>query len=580
MSSSAEVVAQSGAVPTPRRFRWTTGLVIGLILFGIVVLIGVFAPMFLSEQATALSDERNLAPSAEHLLGTDAFGRDLLARALVATRLTLVMTLSATAISVLCGILIGTGIWLAPRRVREAGLRVLETAVSYPGLLVALVISAILGAGAFAVVIAIGISNIPSFARLTANLAASVSRREFVSTAELLGVPKLRIIFTHVLPNMSEPLLILIASSFAVGLMEISGLSFVGLGVQAPDYDFGKLLADSLPSIYTRPIEVVGPAVMIVITSLAAMLIGDGLAAAADPRGTRRRFARRPAAAIDATVPGEHGLVTVRNLNVSTDAGRPIVRDVSFTIGRGEILGVVGESGSGKSVTAMALARLLPDGLVADAAVLRVGDLNMLGSVAPSDLATTLSLVYQDPGTTFNPARRLGAQLTEVLRTHRGMTRAEARRTIVEALDTVRIVDPAARLSQHPYELSGGMRQRAMIASAIASEPALIIADEPTTALDVTVQADILREFKRINRARDLSMLFISHDIGVVEALCDRVIVMKDGEIVETLTAGRLARREVDHPYTRKLLDATPSIDDVITRPGAPADRRESEVIA
>ncbi|MFT4306812.1 MAG: dipeptide/oligopeptide/nickel ABC transporter permease/ATP-binding protein [Microbacterium sp.] len=471
------------------------------------------------------------------------------------------MTATATAIAVVSGLAIGAAIWLAPRRIRESGLRILEIAVSYPGLLVALVLAAILGSGAISVVFAIGLANIPAFARLTANLAGNVSRRDFVVTARLLGVPGPLVITRHILPNIAEPLLILSASAFATSLMEISGLSFVGLGVQAPDYDFGKLLADALPAIYSRPIEVVGPALMLAITSLAAMLIGDGLAAAADPRGSGRYRMR-----IHRTAPGSAQrsdgatLVRVENLRVSRPDGVELVHGVSFSIDKGEILGVVGESGSGKSLTAMALAQLLSDELIAEAEHLSVGDLDLRGTVPARRLATDIALVYQDPGSTFNPALRLGRQLTEVLRTHRGLSARDADERIVDALDQVRITSPRARLVQHPHQLSGGMRQRAMIAAALAVEPRLIIADEPTTALDVTVQAEILREFRRINGERRTSMLFISHDIGVVEALCDRVIVMRDGVIVEETTAARIAARDVEHPYTRMLLEATPKI--------------------
>ena len=552
-----------------RSFRWTFGLVFGLVLFGLIVLVGILAPFFLSHSANGLTHNASAPSSGSHWLGNDEFGRDMLARSLYATRLTLLMTAAATAISVVCGVLLGTAIWLAPRRVREADLRLLETAVSYPGLLVALIITAILGAGAVAVVIGIGIAGIPVFARLSANLASDVSRRDFVTTARLLGVPPRKIITRHLLPNISEPMLVLTASGFAVSLIEISGLSFVGLGVQSPHYDFGKLLIDALPAIYTRPVQVLGPALMIVLTILGAILIGDGLAAAADPRAARgpkakrRRAATAGAAAASATSNDTaDSFVSVAGLSLKTDEGVELLHDVSFTIDAGEILGVVGESGSGKSLTAMSLAKLLADGLSASAQELRVGTMNMLGTVSRRELATTMALVYQDPGTTFNPALRMNTQLTEVLRTHLDNSRAQAKSTILQALKTVRISDPERRLRQHPHELSGGMRQRAMIAAALASQPKLIIADEPTTALDVTVQAEILREFKRINREDSTSMLFISHDIGVVEALCDRVLVMKDGAIVEVLTAQQLRDRDVSYPYTKKLIAATLSVSD------------------
>lgn len=547
-----------------RTFRRTFGLIVGVVLFGILVLIAILAPLLLSEPATTVTREGAQEPSWQHLFGTDQFGRDMLARSLVATRLTLIMTTISTAISVVSGVLLGTGIWLAPRRIRELGLRGVEIAISYPGLLVALIITAIIGAGSVAVVIGVGIAGIPVFARLTANLASDVSRRDYVTTARLLGVPGVRIIGRHVLPNIAEPMLILVASGFAVHLIELSGVSFVGLGVQSPDYDYGKLLVDALPAIYTRPYEVFGPALMIVITILSVMLIGDGLAASADPRSAARTRKRVRLPRVERTARSGDGetLVSVEDLRVTTDRGQELLHGVSFQINAGEIVGVVGESGSGKSVMAMALAKLLADGLTASAAELRLGEMDLLRPVDSRKLATTVALVYQDPSTTFSPALRMGTQLAESLRSHAGLPSRTARARVLQALDTVHIVDPPRLLRQHPHELSGGMRQRAMIAAALVGDPALIIADEPTTALDVTVQAEILREFTRINRERSTSILFISHDIGVVEDLCDRILLTRDGHIVEELTHDQLIAGDVRHPYTRSLIAATPRISD------------------
>ena len=546
--------------PASRRFNWTPGLIVGLVLLGIMVLIGIIAPIFLQTSADAMA-ERSASPSAEHLLGTDQAGHDMFSRSLVATRLTLLMTLGATAIAVLIGIVIGTSVWLLPRRAREICLRIIDTMVAFPGLLLALVVAAILGAGALPAVIAIGISGIPMFARLTANLAAQVSQREFISTARLLGVGNRRIVTDHMLPNMAEPLFVLAASNFAQSLTAISALSFVGLGVQSPQYDYGKLLNEALPSLLAgRPEQTAGPAILIVLTGLAAMLVGDGLAAAADPRAGRRTAQNGVRITPTELANRDSAMVIVENLVITSSAGVPLVKGISFTIKHGEIVGIVGESGSGKSLTAMSVARLLPDGLDASAMAMSLDDIDLMRRVDPKVLAQKLSLVYQDPGSTFNPALRMGTQLTEVLRTHKGESRQKARATILEALRRVHMTLPEKRLGQHPHELSGGMRQRAMIAAALATNPSLIIADEPTTALDVTVQAEILREIRRLNSDLGTAVMFISHDIGVVKALCDRVLVMNAGEIVEEIAAADLTVEKAQHPYTRALLAATPSV--------------------
>lgn len=543
-----------------RTRRIPASLIAGLIMLGLLVVIAVIAPILWGTAATAVTPDTRSAPSAAHWLGTDDLGRDVFARTLVATRLTLIMAAAATAGSVVLGVLIGGLVWVGPRWVREWVLRVIDSTVAFPSLILALVIAAILGAGTASAVVAIAVAGVPSFARITSNMTGAVANRDYVGTARLLGVPRFRLFSRHLLPNISGPLLVLIASSFALTLLDISSLSFVGLGVQSPEFDWGRLLNEGLPAVYSQPLQVVGPSVMLVFAGVAAMLTGDGLAVYLDPWSSRaaratlsRRAPRSPSTRPDA-------LVEVRGLTVRAPGGKTLVDGISFEIAPGEILGLVGESGSGKSMTAMSLARLQADGVAVDAEVLRLDDLDLLAGGHRSRLAKEIGLVYQDPGSTFNPALRMGAQLTEVARVHLGLSRRAAQDTLRDGLGEMRIREPEKVMGQHPFQLSGGMLQRAGIASSLVTDPKLLIADEPTTALDVTVQADVLRQLRRLNRDHGTAVLLISHDIGVVEALCDRVLVMRTGEIVERLTSDQLRRREVEHPYTRALLAATPTL--------------------
>lgn len=545
-----------------RKF-WSPTTIIGVGILVALILTAIIAPLLLEEKANQLTPNAAMSPSADHWLGTDDFGRDILSRALVATRLTLVMTALAAGISVVFGAAIGIAIWLSPGKLREGALRFLETAVAYPSLISALVIAAILEPGPRSAVLAIGIAGIPGFARITANLASAISRSDYVVTARLLGVSPARIALRHMLPNMAEPLLILTATVFALALVEISALSFIGLGVQSPEYDFGRLLNDSFDSLYTQPLASVAPSVMIILTGLSVMLIGDALAAHANPRNKRFRRPKRavkPSARLT-VAPENTALVEIENLRVGLPNGPELVKGISLSIQPGEVVGLVGESGSGKSLTAMCVAGLSAPELSIEASTLRVGEMNLLAEPDRKRLATDVGIVYQDPGSTFNPSLRMGGQLTEVLRTHLGFSRRKARERMAEALAAVDITNPKERLDQHPHELSGGMRQRAMIASAMATSPKLLIADEPTTALDVTVQAEVLRQFRRMHRVQGTAMLFISHDLGVVEELCDTVLVMQHGHIVERLTAEQLRERQVQHPYTQKLLAAVPELE-------------------
>ncbi|WP_209371807.1 dipeptide/oligopeptide/nickel ABC transporter permease/ATP-binding protein [Brevibacterium renqingii] len=546
-----------------RRTLWRPAFTLGVVLMAAVVLIAVLPPIFVTGAATAITDDTALPPGRGHLLGTNDFGQDNLARVLVATRLTLVMTVCASAISVVGGLVVGVAIWLAPRTVREWCLRLLETTVAYPTLITALIIAAILLPGATTAVFALGIAGIPGFARVTANLAGRTARSEYFLTSRFLGVGSYHLAVRHMIPAMAEPLLVLATTIFSATLVEISALSFVGLGVQQPQYDLGSLLNDSLESLYTQPIEALGPAVMIVLASVAAMLIGDGLAAHADPRTARTWSPRTPEAnAAASPAADDEALVRVRELAIrGGEDRRTLVKGIDLHVAPGEIVGLVGESGSGKSLTAMSVAGLLADDLDLEAAELRVGDMNMKGTPAAAQLAQEIALIYQDPGTTFNPSRTMGPQLTEVLRTHSGYSRREAREALIEALATVGIDQPELRMKQYPHQLSGGMRQRAMIAAAVVNRPQLLIADEPTTALDVTVQVEVLRIFHELRRRLGTAVLFISHDLGVVGELCDRVVVMRDGAVVEELSAAQLAAGDVADPFTAALLDAVPQID-------------------
>lgn len=560
----ADTVSVRVGAPGPRAFAWNGGLIAGILMLAAVGLVALLAPVFLTDAATGLGSGPPNSPSTpENLLGTDTLGRDMLARTLVATRATVVMAAAATALSALAGIALGVGVWLAPRRIRELGLRAIEFAVSYPTMLVAIIIAAILGQGVVQVVIAIAVANIAGFARLTANLAAKIASSEYVRTARLMGVPTSRIAVRHVLPNMAEPTLIMIAGAFAGALVEISGLSFLGLGAQSPAFDWGTLLNDGLSKIAVNPIVIVGPAVALTFTSLAALLVGDGLAAAANPRSnsTQARLVRAPEAPSAEPVDGDAVLIA-EGITVRHQAsGTELVSDVSFTIRRGEVLGIVGESGSGKSLTASVVARLLSEGLTASARRLELAGTDLLGRVSDRTLASRIGLVYQDPGTSLNPALLLGSQLSDVLRLRLGHSRRSAAAKLLAGFRDVRLTDPEGRLRQYPHQLSGGMKQRAMIASAMSPQPDLLIADEPTTALDVTVQREVLSVLKRMNAESGTAVLFISHDLGVVRALCDRVLVLKDGRIVERIDdTAHLTDASVTHPYTKQLLAATPVV--------------------
>ncbi len=265
-------------------------------------------------------------------------------------------------------------------------------------------------------------------------------------------------------------------------------------------------------------------------------------------------------------------LLEIDRLEVEFDTRRGVVRGVrgvDLAIGRGETLAIVGESGSGKSVTAQAVM-----GLIDVPGRISGGDIRWKGhslltrggaQMARDIRGKEIALIFQDPMTSLNPLIKVGKQISEVLRRHLSMTRADADLRTLELLEAVGIPAPPRRARQYPHELSGGMRQRVMIAMAIACEPELLIADEPTTALDVTIQAQVLELLAGLQESLGLSVMLITHDLGVVAGLCDRVAVMYAGRIVETGLAEDVFERPA-HPYTQGLIRSTPRLDDHMER--------------
>ncbi|EEW23771.1 ABC transporter ATP-binding protein [Rhodobacter ferrooxidans] len=270
-------------------------------------------------------------------------------------------------------------------------------------------------------------------------------------------------------------------------------------------------------------------------------------------------------------------VLSVQGLTVSVRAEgveRPLVEGLSFTLGRGETLAIAGESGSGKSITALAIMGLLPPPAVrASAGRVLLGDTDLLAlpeSRLRAIRGDRVAMIFQEPMTSLNPVMSIGAQLAEALRTHQPLSRGEARARALAALQSVRISQPERRLSQYPHELSGGMRQRVMIAMALALKPDVLIADEPTTALDVTVQREVLDLLRDLQRETGTAIILITHDMGVVAEMADRVVVMREGRVVEDGPVAQIfTAPQAD--YTRDLLAAVPRMGNGAPRPGDPA---------
>ncbi|WP_353649778.1 dipeptide/oligopeptide/nickel ABC transporter permease/ATP-binding protein [Nakamurella sp. A5-74] len=576
--------------------------VVGILLLLGVLALAVFGPVIWGARADAYDlDALSSGPTAAHPFGTDMLGRDLLFRVLVASRLSIQLAVSATVVGVVLGVILGLLPIVLPGRFGRALVASIGVAVAFPGLLLALFFATIFGVGATGAVLALGLAGAPSFARLTHTLASGIAGRDFISAARVLGVGRLRVLVRHVLPNIAEPLVVNATLAAGSALLSFAGLSFLGLGVQQPDFDWGRLLNEGLAGIYLNPMAAIGPGIAIVVAGLAFSLSGEFLAAAVGRRSSRSKGVARAAelwsGAGRARVgrsddsPGNGAIdvgadvLDIRALRVGFPTTSGIVtpvRGVDLRIAAGESVGIVGESGSGKSLTALAAAQLieLPGLVSAERMVLDGADLGALsGREGRSRLAATMAMVFQDPMTSLNPVMRVGKQLAEVVTEHRGASRRAAWDRAVQRLSAVRIPEPERRARQYPHEFSGGMRQRAVIGIGLMGEPKLLIADEPTTALDVTVQRRVLELIQQVRADNASALLLISHDIAVISGMCDRVLVMYAGRVVEEISTVELLT-DPAHPYTRALLAAVPEMDTDLDvplatipgRPPAPAE--------
>ncbi|GAA3801347.1 dipeptide/oligopeptide/nickel ABC transporter permease/ATP-binding protein [Nocardioides panacisoli] len=579
-----------------RIWRSPLGATTAALSLGVLVL-AVVAPVLWSDRASAIDTDHLLAgPSADHWAGTDSLGRDIVFRTLVATRLSVELALLSTAIGVVVGLVLGTAPLLLGKHLGRLVSAAVNIAVAFPGLLLALFFAVVFGVGATGAVLAIGLAGAPTFARLAQTLVAGVASREYVAAARIAGVGRVRVLLRHVLPNIAEPLVVNATIGAGGALLAFAGLSFLGLGVQAPAYDWGRLLYEGVGSLYVNAGAALAPGAAVLLAGLAFNLFGESVAKLVGVSTVVRQVpvaVARPGGAVDVpdTEEGDGDaapsdvVLDVRELEVAFPGpdGRPVrpVRGVSFAVARGEAVGIVGESGSGKSLTALAVSRLVddPGRVTAERIELLGADLQARDTRAQRQLlGTSLAMVFQDPMSSFNPTRRIGGQVAEGARHHQGLDRRAARERAVDRLRAVRIPEPEERSRQYPHEFSGGMRQRAMIAMGLMGSPALIVADEPTTALDVTVQQQVLDLLAAIRAADDVALVLISHDVSVVRDVCDRVLVMYAGRIVEDLPVARID--EALHPYARALIAAVPDMDTDLEqplavipgRPVAPAD--------
>ena len=545
----------------------------GLVVITAVIFVALVTPLLpLPDPDVIDTKNRFKTPfTTDAFLGTDHLGRDLMSRLLWGTRLSLAVGFCAAFLAALIGSSIGIISGFYGKHVDNILMRGIDMLMAFPYILLALAIVAALGPGLFNALIAVAIVNIPFFARNIRGVTVGITHKEFIDAARLSGMTDTRIIITEVLPNVFPVIVIAMSTTVGWMILETAGLSFLGLGSQPPQADLGSMLGEARAALITSPYTSVVPGAMILIIVMAINLLGDGIRDALDPRlksGVLSSPRPRTLVAdysktknLDASE-----LLSVSNLKTQFHIGNrnyKAVDGVSIYAKKGACLGIIGESGSGKSVTALSIMGLVssPPGIITEGYVNYKG-INLIQTndqKLRSLRGGKISYIFQDPLSSLHPLYTVQKQLEEAILAHQNLSKEEVYQKCIELLKSVRIPNPKQRAKDYPHQLSGGMRQRVSIAMALANDPEVIIADEPTTALDVTVQAQILSLLRELTSQRGLAIIFITHDFGVVSQICDEVAVMYAGKIVEYGPSEMILNHPA-HPYTSKLMGCVPEI--------------------
>jgi peptide/nickel transport system permease protein len=555
--------------------------IVALTFLVLLILAAVLAPLVAPHDP----HEIEVAPpfsgaSLDTPFGTDRDGRDVFSRILYGARVSLSSGFEIVIIALVFAIPIGLLAGFRGGATDNVLMRIMDALSSFPALVLALAVVGVLGPGLENAVLAIAIVVIPGFTRLVRAQTLAVRQETFIEASRSMGTKPGRVRRKRVLPNVASPLIVAASLAMGAALIAEASLSLLGFGAPVGEPSWGSMIEQGRSSIYTHPWQVFVPSIALAATILAFNTFGDGARDALGlglPKGKQKIKGRlglttvervkRPATTPDGAPPvatvGD-ALLDVRDLSVEflTESGPATVVDhVSFSVRAGEMVGIVGESGSGKTVTSLGVMRLVPSppGRITSGSV-SFGGRDLLSSSLPELRAIRgdeVAMVFQDPMTSLNPVFTIGTQLVDTIRLHRKMSKRAARARAVELLEMVGIPDPQRRIKDYPHQLSGGMRQRALLALALSCEPRLLIADEPTTALDVTVQAQILDLLRWLQAELGMAVIFVTHDLGVIADLCSRVIVMYAGQVVEEASVDELFANP-RHPYTEGLLAAIP----------------------
>ncbi|MBI8999687.1 dipeptide/oligopeptide/nickel ABC transporter permease/ATP-binding protein [Corynebacterium sp. CCM 9185] len=583
--------------PGLRFGRWRAMSVpsrISVILLAAIIIIAVFAPVFATHDPLLIT-RPNAAPDSEYWFGTDYLGRDVYSRMVYGARISLTIGICATLFALACAAVLGSIAAVSSRWVSETLMRVLDIIMSFPGIALAAVFIAVFGNSIPILIFSIGFLYIPQLTRVVRANVLDQWGEDYVNAVVVSGAARTWILIKHVARNCVAPILVFATVLVADAIVFEASLSFINAGVPEPDPSWGSIIASARQGVLTGFWwAAMFPGLAIMITVLALNVLAEGItdalvaapgATKVDPAGTdgkreADRLASDPVAAYkvqeedlnkrlaelrevesrrtdrfvpDYSVPP---LLEVKDLclRFPRHGDVDVVDHVSFEVRPGQTMALVGESGCGKSITALTIMGLLDSKATINGEIIYDGtDLLKLSTKQHAALrGHEIAMIYQDALSSLNPSMLIKAQLKQL--TKRGGTRSAE-----ELLELVGL-DPKRTLESYPHELSGGQRQRVLIAMALTRDPKLIIADEPTTALDVTVQKQVIELLNDLQDKLGFAMIFVSHDLALVAEVAHSITVMYAGQVVEQAPTVELMT-DPRHEYTRGLLGSVLSIE-------------------
>ena len=521
-----------------------------------------------------------------YILGADNLGRDLYSRIVYGSRISLTIGFVATFISLFLAVLFGGISGYFGGKTDWAIMRFAEFFMLIPSLYFILFLRSLLnnqmdsGTSYMIITLILSLIGWPGSARTIRGLVHSIKNEEFVLNAKAEGVPVFIIIFKYIVPQTSSLLIVSTALSIPGFIMSETTLSYLGLGINDPAVSWGSLINRDISTVsnLVKFPWLLYPVLLLLIVTLSFNFFADALRDYFDPYAAVFKRKNKKSVKIEQNLPksekissvsqkDKNLLLSVENLSVSFEVLRNFakktiygVQNVSFYVKKGEILGIVGESGSGKSVSTSAIPCLLPENAFISGKIFYDG-INLLDlpeKAMRSYRGKKIALIFQEPGRSFDPLQNIKSVFFETFKTlEPKITKENAWKKSVSLLNEVGIPDAEKRLNFYPHQFSGGQLQRLCIALALAQNCELLIADEPTTALDVTIQAQIISLLLRLKKERALSIIFISHDINLVSKISDRIIVMYGGKIMEEGAAEKIMNNP-SHPYTQALLSSIP----------------------